>query len=337
MSGAFLLTVAAASAVVAALAIRIALPFLRRVALVTPGARSSHKSPAPQMGGVFVLAGAFLVAAGALAFVGQGESVLRLAPALACALALCVVGAVDDLRRLPAGVRLTLYLALAGAFVASQGATMRLAPAVPFALEAVCLTLAIVWAMNLTNFMDGIDGIVVAQFTPAFAGFAALALAGALGMGEGALAGALAGALLGFFVYNRPRAALFLGDAGSVPLGFLGAALAWRVAHEVTLFAAVAPFLYFIADASFTLARRLMAREQVWRPHRSHFYQRAFDAGQSNWSIIARVGACASALSALAFVSREASAATLAGASLLACMATALLVQSLRKRGGQTP
>jgi len=339
MSAAFLLALAALAAALAALFIALALPLLRRVALAMPGARSSHKAPIPQMGGVFVLAAAFIVTVGALAMEGRGlaparlASVSALAPAFACALALCAVGAVDDMRRLPAGLRLALYLALAGAFVLAQGPDMRLAPALPFALEAALVTLAIVWAMNLTNFMDGIDGIVVAQFAPAFASVAALALAGASGAGEGALAAALAGALLGFFAFNRPRASLFLGDAGSVPLGFLGAALAWRVAHDVNVFAAVAPFLYFIADASLTLARRVMRKEAVWRAHRSHFYQCAFDAGQSNWSIIARVAACALALAALAYSSRGAGAWTLAAFAALACGLVALLLRSLRARG----
>jgi UDP-N-acetylmuramyl pentapeptide phosphotransferase/UDP-N-acetylglucosamine-1-phosphate transferase len=331
MSAALLLGLAALSGAFAALSIALALPLLRRVALAMPGARSSHKAPTPQMGGIFVLAAAFLVTICALALEGRGHAFAGLAPAFACALALCAVGAVDDMRRLPAGLRLALYVALAGAFVLAQGSEMRLAPALPFALEAALVTLAIVWAMNLTNFMDGVDGIVVAQFVPAFALVAALALAGASGVGEGALAAALAGALIGFFVFNRPRASLFLGDAGSVPLGFLGAALAWRVAHDVNLFAAIAPFLYFIADASLTLAGRALRGEAVWRAHRSHFYQRAFDAGQSNWSIIARVAVCACALAALAYVSQGTSPWTLAAFAALACVLVALLLRSLRE------
>ena len=335
MSGAaFLLALAAASATASALAIWIALPLLRRIAMAAPGARSSHKTPVPQMGGACVLAAAFAVLAAGLALQGGPGAWTGLAPALLCAAALCVVGALDDIWRLPVWLRLALYFLCAGAFVLAQGPALRLFPALPFALEAALAALAIVWAMNLTNFMDGIDGIVATQFAPAFACFAALAATGAWASGEGALAAALAGGLLGFFAFNRPRASVFLGDAGSVPLGFLGAALAWRVAHEVNLFAAAAPFLYFIADASLTLARRLARGEKVWRAHRGHFYQRAFDAGQSNWSILRRVGACACALGALAFASRGAAASEIALYALISCALTAWLLHSLRRGGG---
>lgn len=274
-----------------------ALPRLGRIAPALPGARSSHKVPVPQLGGAFVLGGALA----ALCAFGPADALAGLWVAVACALALCAIGAVDDMRPLPVWMRFCFYVCAAALFVFSEGAERRLAPQAPYAIEFIGVCLALFWFMNLTNFMDGIDGIVVAQFAPLFSFAALLGMIGVLGGAESALGAALAGGLLGFFIFNKPRARLFLGDAGSVPLGFLGGVLCYRIARDVNLLAALAPPLYFIADASLTLCKRILRKERFWLPHRAHFYQRAFDSGQSNWSIIARVALAALALCALAF------------------------------------
>jgi UDP-N-acetylmuramyl pentapeptide phosphotransferase/UDP-N-acetylglucosamine-1-phosphate transferase len=251
---------------------------------------------------------------------------------IACALALCIVGAIDDVQRLSISVRFICYMAAAGLFVFSEGDVNRLAPQVPYALEFAAVCLALFWFMNLTNFMDGIDGIVVAQFVPVFSFAALLGAFGLIGLAEGAVGAALAGALLGFFIFNKPRARLFLGDAGSVPLGFLSAVLCYRIARDVNVLAALAPPLYFIADASLTLCKRILQRERFWLPHRKHFYQQAFDAGQSNWSIIARVALSALALCALAFAGLGEDSNTLLWLGALAILTVGSLLLSLARR-----
>jgi UDP-N-acetylmuramyl pentapeptide phosphotransferase/UDP-N-acetylglucosamine-1-phosphate transferase len=323
----FLLALALAGFALTAFAIYLALPRLSRIALALPGARSSHKTPVPQLGGAFVLAGAFL-AMGALA---PSTAFAGLAIAMACALIVCIVGALDDIRRLPIALRFVLYMAVVALFVFSEGGDNRLAPQVPYAIEFVGVCLALFWFMNLTNFMDGIDGIVVAQFVPLFAFAALLGGLGLLGAAEGALGAALAGALLGFFIFNRPRARLFLGDAGSVPLGFLGGVLCYRIARDVSLFAALAPPLYFIADSSLTLCKRILRGERFWLPHRAHFYQQAFDAGQSNWSIITRVASFTLSLCALAFAAIGQDPGTLMSLGALAILTVIGLLMSLSR------
>ena len=96
------------------------------------------------------------------------------------------------------------------------------------------------------------------------------------------LAAAVAGAALGFLAWNWQPAKLFLGDVGSVPLGFL---LAWLLlslaAHGHWAAALILPG-YFLADASWTLARRALRGAPVWRAHREHIYQQAVQAGASH-------------------------------------------------------
>jgi len=142
------------------------------------------------------------------------------------------------------------------------------------------LGLAVAWMTNLYNFMDGSDGLAGGM---AVIGFGAYALAAASG-GHApllALSAALAAAALGFLLFNFPPARVFLGDVGSVPLGFLAGALGivgWRDDLWPLWFPALV-FAPFIADASATLLRRLARREKVWQAHREHYYQRLVRTG----------------------------------------------------------
>ena len=95
------------------------------------------------------------------------------------------------------------------------------------------------------------------------------------------VAASIAAAAAAFLVFNFPPAKVFMGDAGSIPLGFLAAALGilgWRAGHWPPWFP-VLVFSPFIIDASLTLARRAVRGERVWRAHRSHYYQRLVQLG----------------------------------------------------------
>jgi UDP-N-acetylmuramyl pentapeptide phosphotransferase/UDP-N-acetylglucosamine-1-phosphate transferase len=179
---------------------------------------------------------------------------------------------------------------------------LRVLPALPWWIERAGLLVAGLWFVNLTNFMDGIDWMTVAEAIP-IAG--AIALLGALGVVPalpGLLAGALLGALLGFAPFNKPVARLFLGDVGSLPIGLVLAWLLLQLAANGHLAAALLLPLYYVADATLTLLRRAAAREAVWQAHRTHFYQRATDRGFSVREIVARVFALNLALAALALL-----------------------------------
>ena len=142
------------------------------------------------------------------------------------------------------------------------------------------LALATMWVTNLYNFMDGSDGLAGGM---ALFGFGAYALAAWLA-GDAVfvvVAASIAAAAAAFLVFNFPPAKVFMGDAGSIPLGFLAAALGilgWRAGHWPLWFP-VLVFSPFIIDASVTLARRLLRGERVWRAHRSHYYQRLVQLG----------------------------------------------------------
>src|SRR5207253_7261228 len=135
------------------------------------------------------------------------------------------------------------------------------------------LIVAGVWFVNLTNFMDGLDWMTVAEVVPVTAGLVVIGALGGLPSHGIVLALALGGAMLGFAPFNRPVARLFLGDVGSLPIGLLLCWLLILLAGQGYLAAALLLPLYYLADGTITLLRRIANRERFWEAHRSHLYQ----------------------------------------------------------------
>jgi len=252
------------SFVVAFVAARLLVGPFAGFALDQPNERSLHERPVPRTGGLAVLA-------------GIASAVVLLKGAywlpLALALVLAALSLVDDLRDMPTPVRLIAHLTAAAVLVGSA-----LWPAHP--LEVVLLVLGITWITNLYNFMDGSDGLAGGMTV---IGFGTYALAAYLA-GDATLAAlcvAIAAAAAAFLGHNFPPARIFLGDVGSIPLGFLAAGLGllgWRNGLWPLWFPLLV-FGPFIGDATLTLVRRLARRERVWQAHRDHYYQRVVRMG----------------------------------------------------------
>jgi len=135
---------------------------------------------------------------------------------------------------------------------------------------------------------------------PVTAALAVFGLMGALPHDATVVSLALCGAMIGFVPFNRPVARLFLGDVGSLPIGLLLGWLLLSLAAQEHLIAALLLPLYYLADATITVLRRLMQGEPVMQAHRSHFYQQASDRGFSVYQIVGRVFAANIVLCALA-------------------------------------
>ncbi|MFM0078434.1 glycosyltransferase family 4 protein [Paraburkholderia sediminicola] len=237
-----------------------------RLATDIPNDRSLHVRPTPRVGGWGIVPVAV-------------AAILLVAPTLWCAAVaaafLAAVSQMDDRRGLPARVRFAAHLIAVVAFVSLYPAP------VPWWVLAA-LSFLMIWLVNLYNFMDGADGLAGGMAFWGFAGYAVAALVSAHPMPELALASAaLAGAAIGFLFFNFHPARIFLGDAGSISLGFLAGALGywgwlggtWPVWFPMLVFAP------FITDASITLLRRLLRGEKFWQPHREHYYQRMVRSG----------------------------------------------------------
>jgi UDP-N-acetylmuramyl pentapeptide phosphotransferase/UDP-N-acetylglucosamine-1-phosphate transferase len=292
------------AALMSALLIVALLPWLERYALAKPNARSSHRAPTPQGAGIAVVAATLGAVGIALAIFSLGASPdLDLPKVLAAVLIMTCLGAIDDIRPLPAGLRLILQAVVIAAVIYTLPDQLRVVPPLPWWLERLLLLVGGLWFVNLVNFMDGIDWMTVAEVVPVTAALTVLGIAGALPSYGTVLALALGGAMIGFAYFNRPTAKVFLGDVGSLPIGLIIGSLLLLVAGRGHLIAAVVMPLYYLADATITLLRRLVRREPFWEGHRSHFYQRATDRGFTTMAVVARVFAVNIGLGILAVIS----------------------------------
>lgn len=254
-----------------------------RLATDIPNDRSMHTRPTPRVGGWGI------VPVCVVAMVWLAPRMWLIAVAAA---ALAALSQLDDRRGLPARVRFAAHLAAVVALIVAYPATA------PWWLLAG-VGFVMVWLTNLYNFMDGADGLAGGMALFGFSAYAVAALAGVQPSPDLIVAGAaVAGAALGFLQLNFHPAKLFLGDAGSIPLGFMAGALGywgWRDAVWPIWFPAMV-FAPFIADASVTLLRRLLRGEKFWQAHREHYYQRMVRSGVGHgrtavyWYLIMLIG-----------------------------------------------
>ena len=272
------------------------LPFLRaRAILDHPNERSSHDTPTPKGGGLALMAVVLV------AWVAAGlylESSIFLTWALpGVALVLAGLSWIDDLRALPPVIRLVAQIVAVTAIL-----LLRPMPdaffqgLLPHALDALLAGIIWVWFINLFNFMDGIDGITGIETIIIGVGVALI------GDGLAALLGGImAAAAAGFLKWNWHPAKVFMGDVGSVPLGFLLGWLLLDMAGNGHWAAAMILPAYYLADATLTLIRRALKGEKVWQAHHQHFYQQAVQRGLSHANVTARVAVLGALLVNLAW------------------------------------
>ncbi len=309
---------------------RALMPLFLRYALARPNARSSHAAPTPQGGGFAVLSvamGASLICALTFEIVWPSESLAVLIGMLV----LTGIGGLDDINPLPAIPRLITQILVIGLMVTAMPDTMRLLPdTVPLGAERVLAGLALLWFVNLVNFMDGIDWITAAELLPVWL----VVLVLALWANEPALvvlSAILIGSYLGFVPFNRPVASLFLGDVGSLPLGLVTGWLLYRIGATHGIVCALLPPLYYLADATITMVRRALRGEKIWEAHRSHFYQQATTNGLTVLAIVTRIVITNLALAGLALLASSQSLPVLLALLAIGGLCVTALIRDLQR------
>ena len=253
--------------------------------LDAPNERSSHSHPTPHGGGAAVLlafiAGLLLAAQ---FYNSWDESFVVLAVA---ALLLMIVGVIDDLRGLSVRVRMALYSLVCLWVADTLLQSIFIDSGASRVVVGLLVALVMLWSLNLYNFMDGIDGIAALQTVLACCFGAWLSLRSGHDDSYAMLCLLLAAAHAGFLIWNCPPARLFMGDAGSVPTGFLVAAIALLGALQGHLNPLCWAILLavFITDASWTLVWRLSTGQAFTQPHRLHAYQRLSRYWDSHLSV----------------------------------------------------
>jgi UDP-N-acetylmuramyl pentapeptide phosphotransferase/UDP-N-acetylglucosamine-1-phosphate transferase len=174
--------------------------------------------------------------------------------------------------------------------------------------------------INLYNFMDGIDGLAGAETVAICSGVIFLAALTRHVDSDMHLATVLLGASVGFLLLNWHPARIFMGDSGSIPIGFLVGWLMLTLVRQGQWAAALILPLYFIVDATWTLLARSLRGETPWQAHRSHAYQRAVLSGLAPDVVVQRITLANVLLIALAIASltRPISALVLAACTVIA-------------------
>ncbi len=305
------------------IATRIVLGHLqRRDILDRPNERSSHTRPTPRGGGLAIMA-VLILAGGALAIFWPAAR-LELGALLAGMAILALLSWLDDLMDLSAALRFSIHILVVTAALALLPTDALIFQGLlPPLLDRIAAGLLWVWFINLYNFMDGIDGITGVETVAIGLGLFALSLLvpGVL-LWQGWLGLIAAAAAVGFLLWNWHPARIFLGDVGSVPLGFLLGGLLLGTAAAGQWAAALILPLYYLADATLTLLRRAARGEKVWRAHREHFYQRPVLRGLPHDRIVRPIAAANLLLAVLALVA-------VGGAVLPALIGAALVVALL--------
>ncbi len=275
-------------------------------AIDQPNERSLHTKAVPRTGGLGLLAGLLCAALATTLLQGAWPW-----PETALAAVLAAVSLIDDQRGLPVRVRLLVHLLIAAVYaVLMLPATAPDWHAVVWLLFA---TLCLATAINFYNFMDGANGMAGGMACIGFGAYAWAAWPGHPALA--ALSLAVAGAAAGFLPFNL-KGRIFMGDAGSVPLGFLAGSVGlngWLTGLWPLWFPALV-FAPFALDAAVTLIRRMLRGEKFWLSHREHYYQR-----------VVLMGATHGQLAAGEF------------ALMLACAGAATWARSMEQTGGTGP
>jgi len=259
-----------------------------RAILDYPNERSSHSTPTPKGGGIAVIgwiAIAWVAIAWPTPMAGDATAII------VAALGLAVLSWIDDLRGLNPVWRL-LAQVIAVTFVLSLSwdpstpENGYFGGLLPGAWDILAAGLAWVWFINLFNFMDGIDGIAGVETAAIGIGVALVAAMAGLAPLFGPFGIAVAASALGFLWWNWHPAKIFLGDVGSVPLGFLLGWLLLELAAAGQWAPAIILPLYYLADATLTLMRRGLRGEKIWQAHREHFYQHAVAHGLKHAEVV---------------------------------------------------
>lgn len=261
--------------------------------LDNPNARSSHETPTPRGAGVAVFIAVILGSMSVWVF----EDISGLEPMAYVSLILggglvAWIGWLDDRKPLSAKTRLIVHFSAAFLFVFfltvwNSGLHLSLA----LFLFASFLIVLIAWAINLTNFMDGLNGILGVQALTVSLAASLLAL-WASDRWLSSMFFILFAAMVGFLPWNWGRAKIFMGDVGSGFIGFWMSCLFifGYVRGSIPMSTALILNSVFLVDTGYTLISRTLQRKRIFQAHKSHAYQKLNQRGWSHSKVSLAVG-----------------------------------------------
>jgi UDP-N-acetylmuramyl pentapeptide phosphotransferase/UDP-N-acetylglucosamine-1-phosphate transferase len=263
--------------------------FLTKIKILDhPNERSNHKVPIPVGGGIAIIATFALMIWLQNLIAEHYQWSQEAVSVFVFALILALVSFIDDIRGIPRILRLVVQCFAVGIclffikdsnpeFLVFQGM-------LPDVIDTILTFLLWVWFINLFNFMDGVDGISGIQTVSITAGILVIGLIfpETITWELGSFSMLILGASLGFLLWNWQPARIFLGDVGSIPLGFFLGWLLLELAVKGFWIPAIVLPLYYLSDSTSTLIKRLIDGKKFWQAHSEHYYQLAVRSGMNH-------------------------------------------------------
>jgi UDP-N-acetylmuramyl pentapeptide phosphotransferase/UDP-N-acetylglucosamine-1-phosphate transferase len=253
-----------------------------------PNERSNHQNPVPRGGGIAVIAVFLLVIISAGMY--HGDIIWDYNKVWVSIIILAIISFIDDVRGVPVIIRLGSQFLIVSYLAFTDYAGISITGGyLPPMLDKVFMVLAWVWFINLFNFMDGIDGLAAAETVFIACALFLMAYTSQAGEIVAFFGAVIGGCMMGFLFWNWQPAKIFLGDVGSIPVGFILGWLLLELAAGGYYFQALIIPGYFLADTGITLIRRMFKGKRIWQAHSEHFYQLAVRAGLSHKQVVTEI------------------------------------------------
>jgi len=262
--------------IVSVLGILILIPILTSYKMFDrPNSRSSHTLPIPRGGGI-----AIILASLAIPFILKINWPIIV---VYITLIFSFVSLRDDIKSINPFIRFAIHVFLVLIFFYFSPWKNQISfftNPLPFHFDIIILFVALLWFINLFNFMDGIDGITGVECIILSLGATLVCFFNGQNINQPYIA--LAGAGVAFLIFNWHPAKIFLGDSGSIPLGFINGYILLDLSSKGLSYAALILSSYYLCDSSITLIKRILDKQKPWKAHNDHFYQKAVQKGLSH-------------------------------------------------------
>ena len=281
--------------------LKISLKYFKSHALLdVPTERSNHKTPKPKGAGIILIP--LIIITSLLVFFLESILQYYWVSIFGFCMILTILSLLDDLKNINSGVRLTfqMFCVLSSLFlfkdqlsIFQESLDFFIFKEIPFFqnfLIIFILMIAWVWIINMFNFMDGMDGITVVQVSSLTILTNLLAILGLVEIHFLYFSLILLTVLFAFYSVNKPPAKIFLGDVGSIPIGFL---VGFIIIYNTIKADLLIPFLiitmYYLLDSIITIFIRFIKKENIFKAHSSHFYQKTIRKGYDHKYVLMRI------------------------------------------------
>ncbi|MBN8827671.1 MAG: glycosyltransferase family 4 protein [Sphingobacteriia bacterium] len=265
--------------------------FLKRKKVIDiPVDRSNHVSPTPRGGGLAIVFCVFLL--WPLVNYYYIPNFTNTLVFCTCLMLLALISFLDDIKSIVFYIRLLIHISVATFTVYYFFPPIHLVVPkfVPVAIERAGIIFAYVYFINLYNFMDGIDGISSINTLTVLTGISILSYLHNENLNNIYLAAIVVGSTLAFLKFNWPPSKIFLGDVGSISLGYIVGFIALDLGYKGYFWPIFIMCLYYLTDATITLLKRIFNGEKFWEAHSKHFFQIMVKKGYSHKFISKMIG-----------------------------------------------